>query len=350
MKITFSTTLLVAGFFLYQGSAFCAEKTGEELPQALVQTVEFDEPQSQAPSAPKTEAVSPAAGPISVAKAAEASKAPAAKVSLSAFQSGGPGKLDLDALISTVNTTLAENRNLKKDMTTVQEGFERITIENNVLKSRVRTMEHRLVQKDDEKKDSLVENRKSQVQIDELRKKNEESYEKYLEERLKLQKSDEEIKKLEAKLGEAILESERAVYVKKIQHFKDQTEEAAKEISRVASAEASLKDELAETSFGLANQLFERRQFDKAAQFYEQALRYNSQLSFAHYNLGVVYDYYLNDNPKAIEHYRAFLQIEPEDGDAAKVKERMLELELLKNLVPSMPLKLDFDNLHQKNN
>jgi len=286
---------------------------------------------------------------ISAGGLQEASGAkPVPRASMDDFQSGG--KVDVNRLLGTVNETLSENRDLRKNMGAVQESFERLTIENNVLKSRLRNLERRAEEKDSEKAEILKDFNQRQKQIDALHDQNDAKVLQLVEQAKKLNVSKGEVKMLQEKLGEAILESERDEYKQRIQNLKNESEQAVSELAKAKYLQAEFQEELGQSSYRMGNMLFEQRQFGKAVEYYEKALQYNPQLSYAHHNLGVIYDYYLNNNPAALKHYKSFLKMDPEDTSVDKIKERMLELELAKNLVPQNPLKLDYTEYHKKSN
>jgi hypothetical protein len=67
-----------------------------------------------------------------------------------------------------------------------------------------------------------------------------------------------------------------------------------------------------------------------------------------HHNLAVIYDYYLNDQPMALHHYKKYMDLEPLQKESHKIRERMLDLELLSKVVPDYPLKLDFSEYHRQ--
>ncbi len=270
-------------------------------------------------------------------------------VELSDFRKNA-GQVDVDALMNTVNETLTENRELRKTVTGVQESFERLTIENNVLKSRLRGLERNAALKEEEKKAVQEEVKRRQQQIDQLRKQNDEGLGRLLEQSARLKKSKTEIKALEAKLGEAILESEREEYNQRIVALRSESEQAVSELAKANYLRSEFQEELGQSYYRMANLLFEQRQFEAAAEYYQKSLHINPKLSYAHHNLGVIYDFYLHDNPAALKHYRQFLNLAPGDEAADKIQERTVELELIKNLVPEMPLKLDFNEFHKKQN
>lgn len=260
------------------------------------------------------------------------------------------GKVDVNRLLGAVNESLGENRDLRKNMIAVQDSFERLTIENNVLKSRLRNLERRAEDRDNEKKEIQKEIDEKQKMMAALREQNDAKVMQLVEQAKKLNESGAEIKKLENKLGEAILESERDEYNRRIQNLKTESEHAVQELAQAKYLQTEFQEELGQSYYRMGNMLFEQRLFGKAVEHYQKALQYNPQLSYAHHNLGVIYDYYLNNNPEALKHYKQFLNMDPEDTNVDKIHERMLELELAKNIVPQNPLKLDYTEYHKKSN
>ncbi|MDH5776653.1 MAG: tetratricopeptide repeat protein [Gammaproteobacteria bacterium] len=52
-----------------------------------------------------------------------------------------------------------------------------------------------------------------------------------------------------------------------------------------------------------------KRNFLQAEKFYKAAIEINSSYSIAHYNLALLYDIYLQDIAKAVQHYKIYLKI-----------------------------------------
>ncbi len=52
--------------------------------------------------------------------------------------------------------------------------------------------------------------------------------------------------------------------------------------------------------------------FQEAKAHYEQALKINDDYAYAHLNLGILYDLYLGELDKALEHYNRFQSLSPE--------------------------------------
>ena len=65
--------------------------------------------------------------------------------------------------------------------------------------------------------------------------------------------------------------------------------------------------------------------YKEAAQEYERTLMLSPDDADIHYNLAIVYDDHLQDNEKAILHYRRYLELSPNAPDAGTVEEWMAE-------------------------
>lgn len=52
--------------------------------------------------------------------------------------------------------------------------------------------------------------------------------------------------------------------------------------------------------------------FQEAKAYYEQALKINDKYAYAHLNLGILYDLYLGELDKALDHYNRFQSLSPE--------------------------------------
>jgi len=68
------------------------------------------------------------------------------------------------------------------------------------------------------------------------------------------------------------------------------------------------------------------KQYKKAETEFLKALELSPDDSSVHYNLGILYDDNLHDAKKARKHYKRFLELAPNDKDAANVVQWMKEL------------------------
>ncbi len=86
-------------------------------------------------------------------------------------------------------------------------------------------------------------------------------------------------------------------------HLKKQRYTEA-EIAFNQAINANKQNALAQNYLGVT--LREQGKFDKARQAYQQALQIDNNYADAHLNLGILFDIYLNDLPKAQEHYEKY--------------------------------------------
>ncbi|MGD0813250.1 MAG: tetratricopeptide repeat protein [Verrucomicrobiota bacterium] len=82
-------------------------------------------------------------------------------------------------------------------------------------------------------------------------------------------------------------------------------------------------DEEQDPHFQRGRNLASSQDFKGAAQEFEKALETNPGSAAAHFELGWLYDTKLNDYAAAIYHYERHLQLQPDSGRAALVKERI---------------------------
>jgi|GEM_PF-6691348 len=79
--------------------------------------------------------------------------------------------------------------------------------------------------------------------------------------------------------------------------------------------------------YNLAVNFFDRQDFENSLIEYEKALEANPQHCPSHYNLGILYEEYKHNDPKAIYHYRQYLLLCPDADDAAQVEQWVVDLE-----------------------
>lgn len=136
--------------------------------------------------------------------------------------------------------------------------------------------------------------------------------------------SDDEKAAYEAQLAD--LKNEMAVYKETLALV--QGELAAKEESAVVVEAGKLH-------YNVGNFYFRNREYAAAIEEYKKAILYQPKDTDAQYNLAVVYDEYIGDRPSALQHYKRFLSLAPSDPKAAKVEQRILDLELYETVLAS---------------
>lgn len=115
----------------------------------------------------------------------------------------------------------------------------------------------------------------------------------------------------------------------------------------VTGAQERLSLEDAESYVNFGNDFLDRREWDKAKEYFERALKVNPKYPDAWYNLGRMY-YDMRDYRKAIEKQKKAVEIDPQNADAweilglafcclGKHEEAVANLEKASNLNPREP-------------
>lgn len=267
-------------------------------------------------------------------------------------QNRSGGAPSVETLMATLNETLAENRKIRASMGSLQDALEKMTIENNVLASQLNKIQSEKKQEDTQgrEKVTLLEQQMTDLSenLKELETQNRKFDQKKKEAEERLAEIRKENKKLKGLLGNSILASERDQYVKIIGETEKAANQAVSQIAEVNLENQKLKQELTETHFHLANTFTEARYYKSAIEEYRKALLFDPSNPWIHYNIAVLYDYYLDNNEKALLHYREFLSLKPAQEKALEVRERVLDLKMLKKVIPEAPLKSDFLKLSKK--
>ena len=77
--------------------------------------------------------------------------------------------------------------------------------------------------------------------------------------------------------------------------------------------------------FNLATLYFEKGDYKKAANEYEQAIKYLPEEADAYYNLAIIYDFHLNDTANASKNYKIYLEKEEKPDLLLWIKERIVD-------------------------
>jgi len=99
------------------------------------------------------------------------------------------------------------------------------------------------------------------------------------------------------------------------------------ELSRANKKNKRLHKEIADMHYNLAVILTKQNNFRAAIREYEKVLELKPDDKDSHYNLAIIYDEYMKDNKKALEHYRAYLRIAPQGEGAQKVRKWVIDKE-----------------------
>lgn len=261
------------------------------------------------------------------------------------------GGQSVEVLMNTLNETLEENRQIRAQMQALQEALEKIAIENNVLNSRVRQLQSLSTEagtKEKEKIDVLAKGlEKMADEAKKLKGESEGFRSDRLEAERKLAEVEEENEKLRKILGDSVLASEKEEYLAMIGQAEKAATQSIQQLSELISENQKLKEELTSAHYHLGNVFFEAKDYKSAIAQYQAALQQDPTHPWIHYNLAVIHDYYLNDRASALFHYREYLALKPAEEKAREIRRRVLDLQMLKNVTPTAPLRADFDRLHR---
>lgn len=262
--------------------------------------------------------------------------------------------LKIDAILTTLNESLEENKKLRIDAESAQDEYNKASIENNVLRSQLRSLQAEFdasksqttakevqMQKEMEKLKDQIRNLKSESEKSE-------EFKKFAEQTLI--HTEAENAKVKNILKSSILESERDAYVKVLGESQKKANEAAEQMMLAKRQNERMRSELASAYYNLGNMLANSGQYRSALTEYKKSLKLNPNDAWAHYNSAIIYDYYLNKHEKALLHYKKYLNLEPAEKELNKVRERVLEMELVKPVTPGQPLRPDFNDYQDQLN
>ncbi|MBI2094975.1 MAG: tetratricopeptide repeat protein [Candidatus Omnitrophica bacterium] len=91
-----------------------------------------------------------------------------------------------------------------------------------------------------------------------------------------------------------------------------------------------LSDEAAITHYNLGVLFMKQGRHTEAVNEFERTIRLNPSHAYAHYNLAVLHDAYLQNFDKAIGYYQDYIRLLPKASDAKKVEYRLFQLNLSK--------------------
>lgn len=137
-----------------------------------------------------------------------------------------------------------------------------------------------------------------------------------------------------------LMESEWLAAIAQTETLQKELEDAMLELADGNTAKQRMQKEVATMHYNLAVILVSQGNFEAAVREYERALRVRPDDAEAHYNLAVLYDTEIKNRPKALEHYRRYIETAPDGPDAGKVKLWIKEKEFQLRLGhPTQPLK-----------
>jgi tetratricopeptide (TPR) repeat protein len=261
------------------------------------------------------------------------------------------GAPSVETLLQTLNETLEENRKLRTSMKSLQESLEKITVENADLKGQLKKMSASVLDREKTQSEELklreAELAKAKETVSNLVKESKTLGTSSEELQARMKELRRENERLEELLGSTILESEKEDYLRLIENARDASSKAVSRLSRANREIEELRQETSSLAYQMAVLLFQKQDYEAAARYFSLALERNANLSYAHHNLGVLYDYYLDDDERAIRHYKQYLNLKPVEERALEIRKRILDLTLLRDVTPKTPLHSDFVEFHK---
>ena len=259
-------------------------------------------------------------------------------------QQGG----DVETILSTLNDTLKENKLLRDNMMTLQQGIDRVTVENNVMRTQIRNLEKKLQAAEMKQTSGMDELKRQQDMNKQFETEKTKIQAKVDATQEELARALEKNKELQKVLDSAILEEERDEYRSLILQAQESADHALAKLSETENENEKMKVELEEIYLQVGNAMYEEKNYEGAIKQYKRVIEINPSNANAHHNLAVIYDFYKNEHSLAIDHYEKFLKLSPADETANQIRERILDIELVKNMVPPQPLKMEFNEYHRK--
>lgn len=259
---------------------------------------------------------------------------------------------DVKVLLETMNEVLEENRGIREQLEENEITLEKIARENSALKSQVKRMRRISIENEDKEKE-LVSQFEQNIQelesdVEMLSQKNTEltALKEYHEK--EMPKLIEESNQIKSLLDKAVLEEERDEYLALIDSAQDMANNSFEEITINKKINSQYKDALVDALYKLGNLQYDLKDFNGAIASYEKALIVDPQNAWVHHNMGIIHDYYIHDDKRAIYHYQQYLRLKSIKEEAEGIRERILEMKLKKNMVPQTPLQQDFYDNYAK--
>ena len=131
-----------------------------------------------------------------------------------------------------------------------------------------------------------------------------------------LLQTKDDLKETEEKLRTMITENEKLMAT-----FHGLEAEKSGVEQQLVQSQEELEQQTAKFHYNLGLVYDQSKRFQEAAEEYESALELMPDDPDTHYNLGILYDEGINNNKKAIYHYKNYLELKPEASDAEYVKQ-----------------------------
>lgn len=220
-----------------------------------------------------------------------------------------------NALAENLKVT-AENENLKKQLGELQNYVRALGYLNDNLRGENAALSAKAGDAESvKKKIAELENN-----LDLLGKENIQMQEKAKVYSRSLKELSKDNASMKQKLQANFLERENRQNKIKLIQLQARADRAAAEISKVVNEKEVLSRECAVLCYNLGYMLFKAHEYKKAAEEFKRSLELNPLNADACYNLGVIYDEYLEDDATAILYYQKYLELVPAGAGNLKSK------------------------------
>ena len=118
-----------------------------------------------------------------------------------------------------------------------------------------------------------------------------------------------------------LVENEWLAATSKTEQVKKNLDRTLAELSSQNKEREKLRSDTATMHYNLAVILTEQQNYPAAIREYEKVLETRPNDADAHYNLAIIYDSFLKDSQKALDHYRRYIQVAPESPESPRVRQ-----------------------------
>lgn len=229
----------------------------------------------------------------------------------------------LEGLISNVSLTMRENERIREEFNEANMKISEIEESNNRLLNELKSLKD--------------ENYALESDVDKLNRDKE-----------MIGKWKERVEELEAE-SEKIRDAQLKVVAKR--DLPESTEGTAADFAmqleslstQGSELETTINAEMGDLYYNLGNMLYESKKYEVAAENFAKAIEFNPHDAWAYHNLAILMDYHLYHTEIAIDAYENYIKYASADEKTAKIRQRLIDLKLQRHMVPSKPIKKDYD-------
>ncbi len=127
-----------------------------------------------------------------------------------------------------------------------------------------------------------------------------------------------QVPKLQGRLEE--LQSKYAGLLSENKRIKHQANRMPEDVTVLAREHEGLLKEVADTHYNMGVMFAEGKDFQRAVREFQKVVELRPDDAESHYNLGVIYAEHLPDEGRATDHFRRYLQLNPDAHDSSWVK------------------------------